>query len=56
MLFQVGTAIGTVSLAATVSGTTTVATAKFSVTVAVDAKRTAEKVAKRIIRYYKRHG
>ena len=56
MLFQVGAAVGTVSLAATVSGTTTVATAKFFATVAVDAKRKAEKVAKRMIRYYKRHG
>ena len=56
VLFPVGAAAGTVGAAAAVSGTTTVAMENFFATVEADAKRTAEAIAKRIIKYYERHG
>jgi len=56
VLFPVGAGVGTVAAAAAVSGTSTVAMEKFFATVEADAKRTAEAIAKRIIKYYERHG
>jgi len=56
VLFPVGAAAGTVATAAAVSGTSTVPMEKIFVTVEANAKRTAEAIAKRIIKYYKRHG
>ena len=55
-LLPVGAAVGTVATAAAVSGTTTVASEKFFATVEEDASRTAKEIAKRIIKYYTRHG
>jgi len=55
-LFPVGAAVGTVATAAAVSGTTTVLSEKFFATVEEDANRTAKEIAKRIIKYYTRHG